>query len=90
MCGREDNNKTDPKESECREIHRINLRIMYSCDCCEHGNKSSRSRNHYCLGNEKTLNILSVEKTKTHILCSIIFFLENRVVYDIIWKNTLK
>jgi len=55
MYGREDNNETDPKEYGCREIHRINLRIMYSCDYCEHGNKPSRSRNHYYLGNEKRI-----------------------------------
>jgi hypothetical protein len=55
MCGREDNNEMDPKESGCREIHRINLRIMYSCDYCEHGSKLSRSRNHYCLGKEKSI-----------------------------------
>jgi len=34
-CGREDNNETDAKESGFREIHRINLRIMYSFDDCE-------------------------------------------------------
>jgi hypothetical protein len=30
-----------------------------------------------------------VEKIKIHILCSITIF-ENRVVYDIIWKNTVE
>jgi len=30
----------------------------------------------------------AVEKIKTHILCSITFFLfENRVVYEIVWEN---
>ena len=28
-----------------------------------------------------------VEETKTHVLCSIIFFFENRAVYEIMWKN---
>jgi len=28
-----------------------------------------------------------VEKTKTHILCSITFFSENRAIYEIMWKN---
>ena len=28
-----------------------------------------------------------VEKIKTHILCLIIFFFENRSVYEIMWKN---
>jgi len=28
-----------------------------------------------------------VDKIKTHILCSIIFFL-NRAFYEIMWKNT--
>jgi hypothetical protein len=28
-----------------------------------------------------------VDKIKTHILCSITFFSENRVVYEIMWKN---
>jgi hypothetical protein len=33
----------------------------------------------------------NVEKTKTHILCSIIFFSsENRVVYEIVWKYILE
>jgi len=27
-----------------------------------------------------------VEKIKIHILCSIIFFFENRAVYEIMWK----
>ena len=31
-----------------------------------------------------------VEKIKTHILCSIIFFSENPAVYEIIWKNTVQ
>jgi len=30
-----------------------------------------------------------VEKIKTHILCSITFF-ENRVVYEIMWKNNVQ
>jgi hypothetical protein len=28
-----------------------------------------------------------VEKIKTHILCSVTFFFENRAIYEIIWKN---
>ena len=28
-----------------------------------------------------------VEKIKTHILCSVIFFSENRAVYEIMWKK---
>ena len=28
-----------------------------------------------------------VEKIKTHILCSVIFFFENSTVYEIMWKN---
>jgi hypothetical protein len=31
----------------------------------------------------------AVEKIKTHILCSTIFF-ENHAVYEIIWKNTVE
>jgi hypothetical protein len=31
-----------------------------------------------------------VEKIKTHILCAIIFFFENRAVYEIMWKNAVK
>ena len=31
-----------------------------------------------------------VEKIKTHILCSINFFPENRAVYDIILKNLVE
>ena len=32
-----------------------------------------------------------LEKTKTHILCSIHFFLkENRTVYEIMWENTVE
>ena len=32
-----------------------------------------------------------VEKIKTHILCSVTFFLENRAVYyEIMWKNTVQ
>jgi hypothetical protein len=31
-----------------------------------------------------------VEKVKTHILCSIIFLNENRLVYKIVWHNTVK
>jgi len=29
----------------------------------------------------------AVEKIKTHILCSVIFFFENLAVYEITWKN---
>ena len=28
-----------------------------------------------------------VEKIKTHILCSVTFFFENLVFYEIMWKN---
>jgi len=31
-----------------------------------------------------------VEKIKTHILCSVTFFFENRVVYEIMWKNIVE
>jgi hypothetical protein len=31
-----------------------------------------------------------IEKIKTHILCSITFFSENRAVYEIMWKNTVE
>ena len=31
-----------------------------------------------------------VENIKTHILGSIIFFLENHTVYEIMWKNTVE
>jgi hypothetical protein len=31
-----------------------------------------------------------VEKIKTRILCSAIFFKENRVVYEIMWKNIVE
>jgi hypothetical protein len=30
-----------------------------------------------------------VERIKTHILCSVIFWGENRTVYEIMWKNTV-
>jgi len=31
-----------------------------------------------------------VEKIKTHILCSITFFSENRAVYEIMWKSMVE
>jgi hypothetical protein len=31
-----------------------------------------------------------VEKIKTHVLCSITFFPENRAVYGIMWKNIVQ
>jgi len=31
-----------------------------------------------------------VEKIKTHVLCSVTFFFENRAVYEIIWKNIVE
>jgi hypothetical protein len=31
-----------------------------------------------------------VEKIKTHVLCSITFFTENRAVYEIMWKNVVQ
>ena len=34
----------------------------------------------------KRFHIKVVEHIKTHILCSIIFFLEKRVVYDVMWE----
>jgi hypothetical protein len=30
------------------------------------------------------------EKIKTHILCSIMFFPENRAFYEIMWKNMVQ
>jgi hypothetical protein len=30
------------------------------------------------------------EEIKTHILCTIAFFLENRAVYEMMWKNTVE
>jgi hypothetical protein len=29
----------------------------------------------------------SVDKIKTHILCSVIFFSENRSVYELMWEK---
>jgi len=31
-----------------------------------------------------------VEKIKTHILCSVTFFLENSTIYEVMWKNTVE
>jgi hypothetical protein len=31
-----------------------------------------------------------VQKIKTHILCSAIFILKNRKVYEIMWKNMVE
>jgi len=31
-----------------------------------------------------------VEKIKTHILCPIIFLIENRAVYSVMWKNIVE
>jgi hypothetical protein len=31
-----------------------------------------------------------VEKRKTHILCSVTFFFENRTLYEIMWKNIVE
>ena len=31
-----------------------------------------------------------VEKIKTHILCSITFLLQNRAVYEVMWKNMVE
>jgi len=31
----------------------------------------------------------SVQKIKAHVLCSIIFFL-NQAIYEIMWKNTVE
>jgi len=31
-----------------------------------------------------------LEELKTHILCSVIFFFENRAVYEIMWKNIVE
>jgi len=36
----------------------------------------------------RSVSEMTVEKIKTHILCSITFFSENRAVYVIMWKNT--
>jgi len=39
---------------------------------------------------EKCFRIV-IEKTKTHILCSITFFsFQNRAFYEIMWKNTVQ
>jgi hypothetical protein len=35
------------------------------------------------------LHTKAVEKIKTHILCSVTFFL-NRAVYEIMWKNVVQ
>ena len=32
----------------------------------------------------------NIEKIKTRVLYSLFLFLENRVVYDIMWKNTVQ
>jgi len=32
----------------------------------------------------------SVEKIKTHILCSETFFPKNRAIYDVMWQNTVE
>jgi len=31
-----------------------------------------------------------VEEIKTHNLCSITFLIQNRAVYEIMWKNTVQ
>jgi hypothetical protein len=31
-----------------------------------------------------------VEKIKTHILCSVIFFFENRAVSEVMWKDIVE
>ena len=31
-----------------------------------------------------------MDKIKTHILCSVTFFSENRAVYEIMWKNLVE
>jgi len=31
-----------------------------------------------------------VKNTKTHTVCSIIFFFENRAVYEIMWNNIVE
>jgi len=30
------------------------------------------------------------EEIKTHILCTVTFFFENRAVYEIMWKNAVE
>jgi len=35
------------------------------------------------------LRIKFIEEIKTHILCSVTFFPENRAVYETMWKNTV-
>jgi hypothetical protein len=37
----------------------------------------------------KMLQTKFVEKIKTHILCSVTFFFENRAIYEKMWKNIL-
>ena len=38
----------------------------------------------------RNVSVKFVEKIKTHILCAITFFFENRAVYEIMWKNVVK
>jgi hypothetical protein len=58
------------------EIHRFNLRIRYSCEYCEHGNKPSRSHNRYCLGNEKGITHSECrENQNTYFMFNTFFFL---------------
>jgi len=32
----------------------------------------------------------AVDKIKTHVMCSVTFFPENRAVYEIMWKNIVR
>jgi len=36
------------------------------------------------------LQTKAVQKIKTHILCSVTFFPENRTVYEKMWKNIVE
>jgi hypothetical protein len=39
---------------------------------------------------QEMLHTIVVEKIKAHIVCSIIFFPENRAVYEIMWKKMVQ
>ena len=44
----------------------------------------------FLLGIKKIFRTNVVEKPETHILCSIIFFPENHVANEIMWKNVVE
>jgi len=39
---------------------------------------------------QEMFQTIVVEKIKTHIVCSIIFFSENRAIYEIMWKKMVQ